>query len=255
MSKERADKIISSLYPDISRTRAQELIKRSRVFWKKEKVLRPSDLIDKNDLEIQLDEEYVSRGAFKLLGAIRDFNIRFENLLCADFGASTGGFVEVLLKNGARRVHAIDVGHGQLHSTLQQDSRVCSVEGVNLKDPFLLEEKVDAIVVDLSFIGLEKIWHNIVANLKWSGFAVLLFKPQFQVGKSGIGKGGIVKERSLVLERLISFVDFVKLSGFFITKISQSPITGGDGNQEFLLYASREGEVITAEKIQKVVYA
>jgi 23S rRNA (cytidine1920-2'-O)/16S rRNA (cytidine1409-2'-O)-methyltransferase len=194
---------------------------------------------------IEIEEgykEYVGRGAKKLLHAIDTWDIDVEGLVCADFGASTGGFTEVLLEKGAKKVYAVDVGHGQLHETIKKSPKVINMEGVNLKEKKegLLGEKVDLIVCDLSFISILKIMEAIIDNLKKNGKVVILVKPQFELSKTDLNREGVVKSEERRLFALESVNNELKRQGFSEIKSTVSPIKGGDGNVEYLVFAVRK---------------
>src|SRR4051794_14576792 len=184
---------------------------------------------------------YVGRGGIKLEAALRHFGIDAAGLVCADFGASTGGFTDCLLQAGAARIYAIDVGSGQLDWKLRNDPRVIVREGVNaryleLKD---LSEPVDLAVCDVSFISATLILPPMLRVLKpETGRVIILVKPQFEAGKGMVGKGGIVRDPALHAEACARVRDSVEAAGFR-TAIIESPITGAEGNKEFLLYGHR----------------
>lgn len=218
-----------------SRSQAAILIKQLLVQCNGKIVKKPSMKVSEND-EIIITEEqlYVSRGAFKLIRAIETFDLNLKKKVVADCGASTGGFTEVSLLNGASKVYAIDVGHGQLAESLVADARVINIEGTNLKFPIELPEKVDFCVVDLSFISIRLVYKNIANLLKAGGKAIVLIKPQFEAGKDRLGKNGLVSAqvREAVLEEVKTwFVD----NSFEIEKLIESPILGNkSGNTEYL---------------------
>ncbi len=241
MNKLRLDKLLLIRKITYSREKAAKLIKEGKIEVNGALVTKSSKEFEE-DCEIKLSEdhkEYVGRGALKLLHAIKTWDIDVEGLFCADFGASTGGFTEVLLENGAKKVYAVDVGHSQLHESLRRDERVINMEGVNLKEQkkAFLSEKIDAVVCDLSFISILKIIDAIKTNLKPGGFAVILVKPQFELSKEDLNREGVVKseeKRKLALENVIQALEKI---GFSEIKTMKSPIKGGDGNIEYLLYA------------------
>ena len=192
-------------------------------------------------VEVLAKLRYVGRGGIKLEAALRHFEIDAGGLICADFGASTGGFTDCLLQAGAARVYAIDTGTGQLDWKLRNDARVILREGVNaryleLKD---LGESVDLAVCDVSFISVTLIVPAMLRVLKPdTGCMAILVKPQFEVGKGMVGKGGIVRDPALHAEVCGKVRDFVEAAGFK-TGMIESPITGAEGNKEFLLYGHR----------------
>lgn len=185
---------------------------------------------------------YVSRGALKLAAALDHFALSPEGLACIDLGASTGGFSEILLERGARKVYAVDVGHGQLHAKLAADPRVVPLEGVNARDLARahIPEPADCIVADVSFISLKLV---LASALKLTGdgaWLVALVKPQFEAGRDAVGKGGIVKNEKAQAKVLQGIADWLGTqSGWPVVGTMESPITGGDGNREFLLAARK----------------
>ena len=187
-----ADRIDKSLVDrGILKTRSQAkmLIAQGCIFCNEKKVLKSSMKVEESDkLEIKEMNLYVSRGAYKMEKAFLEFNIDVKGLVIADVGASTGGFTQVCLEAGAKKVYAIDVGHDQLSEILKNDSRVENLEGTNIKFPLELEEKVDLCVVDLSFISIKLVFQNIYNLLKLGGSAIVLIKPQFEVGKKNISR-------------------------------------------------------------------
>jgi 23S rRNA (cytidine1920-2'-O)/16S rRNA (cytidine1409-2'-O)-methyltransferase len=188
------------------------------------------------------ESRYVGRGGLKLEKAVHEFQIDANNLICLDVGASTGGFTDCLLQNGALRVVAIDVGHNQIDWKLRTDERVEVRENLNARylKPEDFDGKFDLIVMDVSFISVTKIFPALVPLLKENGKVVTLIKPQFEVGKGEVGKGGIVKDaekHAQVIERVNRFAGEI---GLMNDGVIESPILGADGNKEFLaLYARR----------------
>ena len=234
-----------------SRSAAQRLIERGAVQWQGPQgwaVLRKAgeDLAEATPLRVTDDAElrYVSRGGLKLEGALAKAGLDVNGWVCLDVGQSTGGFTDVLLQRGAGRVVGVDVGHGQLHERLRGDARVVSYEGVNAK---ALEDSdfgrstarhsFDLLVGDLSFISLGRVLPSLAPWLKAGGHALLLVKPQFEVGPEHVGKGGLVKDAAqygLVEQRLR---EACAALGWTVRGWFDSPITGGDGNREFFIWA------------------
>ena len=183
---------------------------------------------------------WVSRAALKLVHALDRFDLDPGGAVALDVGASTGGFTEVLLSRGAAEVHALDVGHGQLHPRVAADPRVRNIEGVNAKDiPAGLIPAVDWIVSDVSFIGLRKALPGPLALAKPGATLVALIKPQFEVGPKHVGKGGVVADTALHEAVRVEIRDWLTGEGWRVTGEDESPITGGDGNREFLIAATR----------------
>ena len=236
MSSERIDKVMLERALVKTRSQARMLIKQGDVLCNESVVKKPGMLVAEDDsIEIKQRFLYVSRGALKLVKAIEEFELDFHGKVIADCGASTGGFTQVSLMNGASKVYALDVGHDQLDSVLLDDNRVVNKEGVNLKFEIDLPEKVDVCVADLSFISITKVFKNMRAILKPNGFSVILIKPQFEGGLSRIGKAGIVKTEALneIVNEVKNWFDE---NGFLIEKICESPVKGKTGNIEYLAF-------------------
>lgn len=236
----RIDKYLAEKGLVESRTRAQELIAGGFVLCNGLPVKKDSaDVTDADKIEVTGQAiPYVSRGGFKLEGARQAFGLNFADKIACDIGASTGGFTDVLLQNGAKRVYAIDCGRGQLHPSLIGDPRVVNLESLNIRDVTedTLPEKCDLAVCDLSFISQTYLYPILPLILKDGGEFVSLIKPQFEAGREKVGKGGIVKDPKVhkaVLERLIPMAAG---HGLYIRDLTRSPIKGGDGNVEFLAY-------------------
>jgi 23S rRNA (cytidine1920-2'-O)/16S rRNA (cytidine1409-2'-O)-methyltransferase len=191
-----------------------------------------------NGQEITLRERprFVSRGGEKLAHALDAFSIDPADAICADLGASTGGFTDCLLQAGAQKVYAIDVGHGQLHDRIRTDPRVIVMEKVNARTLSDLPEPVDLVVIDVSFISLALIFPVAAHLLRAGGQCVPLIKPQFEVGKGEVGKGGVVRDHYVHARILHSVLDDAREYGFGVLGLTQSPLTGPAGNIEFLAH-------------------
>ncbi len=218
-----------------TRSQASMLITQGDVFCNGKKVTKTGMKVSETDnIKINQDQLYVSRGAYKLRKAIDEFGLDFNEKIIADIGASTGGFTQVSLESGAKRVYAIDVGHDQLSSIVLRDERVVNLEGTNAKFPIELPEEVDFCVVDLSFISITKVFQNIANLLKTTGKVVALVKPQFEAGKERMGKSGLIRDgvRQEVAKEVEQwFADH----NYIIEKKSTSPIVGNkSGNIEYL---------------------
>jgi 23S rRNA (cytidine1920-2'-O)/16S rRNA (cytidine1409-2'-O)-methyltransferase len=222
-----------------SREKAQALIMAGEVRVNGQKAAKPGQPVEPDAaVEVLSRPPYVSRGGFKLAGALRHWGIDVTGLVCVDIGSSTGGFTDVLLQNGAARVHAVDVGAGQLDWKIRTDPRVVLHEGINARDltPEEIGEPADLVTCDVSFISATMIVGPASLLLRPSGRMVILVKPQFEVGKGQVGKGGIVREPELhraACDRVEAAVRTLQ----FETGIIESPIAGTEGNKEFLLYA------------------
>jgi 23S rRNA (cytidine1920-2'-O)/16S rRNA (cytidine1409-2'-O)-methyltransferase len=240
--RRRADLVLVGRGFFDSRAKAQAAIAAGLVTADGEPVRKASDAVREDAaIEATPAHPYVSRGGIKLAAALDAFSIDPVGLACLDVGASTGGFTDVLLRRGAVHVHAVDVGRGQLHPSLLSDPRVTSLEATDIRcaEPVLVAHSVDLATVDVSFISSTLILPSLLRYLRKQAQLVVLVKPQFEVGKAGLGRGGIVRDavlRESSVERLRALA--VEL-GFRIIGIVSSPIAGGDGNEEFLLGAAR----------------
>ncbi|MGV3624332.1 MAG: TlyA family RNA methyltransferase [Archangium sp.] len=241
MKKERLDVLVHERGLAETRTKAQALILAGQVVVNDQRVDKPGTRVPV-EAELRLKGEvlpYVSRGGLKLKGAIDAFALDVRGAVCADIGASTGGFTDCLLQQGATRVHAIDVGWGQLHEKLRKDPRVISRERVNarhLTDDDL-PEPVQVVVIDVSFISLELVLPSVLPRLEKHGHLIALVKPQFEVGPANIDKGGVVRDpvaRQAAIDRIR---DFVKDRGLEELGVIDSPVPGPAGNVEALLVA------------------
>ena len=182
------------------------------------------------------------RGGVKLAAALDHFQLSSEDRICLDIGASTGGFTEVLLMGGAAKVYAIDVGHGQMHPRIQRERRVVAKDGVNARDlsPAHIPEPPEAITADVSFIGLQLALPPALAMAAAGAWLVALVKPQFEVGRAWVGKGGIVRDLEAQTEALTTIKSFIAgQSRWAVIGHIESPITGGEGNREFLVAAQK----------------
>ncbi len=239
--KTRADVLLTQKGVCSSRSKAATAITEGKVTADGRIILKPSELVDEeSNIEITDPDRYVSRGAYKLLGAIEAFGLSFEGLVVADIGASTGGFTQVLLEYGAKKVFAVDVGEDQLSHIVAADPRVVQYTRTNARflDADMLKCRVDAVVMDVSFISQSYIYPAISRILKEDGFAATLIKPQFECGKQRLGKHGVLRDpdgsiAKEIIERLSAEAD---KNGLCIRRTAVSPIKGGDGNREYLAY-------------------
>ncbi len=255
----RLDVFLSANALAKSRSRAAELISAGQIEVNGVIITKPSyAVIDGDSIRVLGDNcPYVSRGGLKLEGAIDRFAIDVHGAVCADIGASTGGFTDCLLSRGAAHVYAIDSGHDQLASSLCEDARVTNIEGFNAR--FLsdgtLPEKCDIAVSDLSFISQRLVLPAVRNILKAGASYIALIKPQFECGRGAVGKGGIVKDRKQHEIAVRTVLSCAEENGFSPAGIVKSPIKGGDGNTEFLFYAIIGGEKkITEKDISEAVY-
>ena len=246
--KERLDVLLVARNLAESRSKAQAMIMAGEVYVNEQKA-------DKAGLEINIDDEpvievrgsacpYVSRGGLKLEKALRDFHVVPTGFVCSDSGASTGGFTDCLLQQGASKVFAIDVGYGQLAWKIRSDPRVVVMERTNIRyvTPEDLGEPLDLSVVDVSFISLKIVLPAIQKLLKPTGQVLCLIKPQFEAGKENVGKKGVVREPEIHLEVLENYVENAHAAGFKVLDVTFSPIKGPEGNIEFLGYLAKQGE-------------
>lgn len=240
--KVRADKLLTDRGLVPSRERAKAMIMAGQVIIGEHKVEKAGQLVD-DALEIRIknDLPFVSRGGLKLEKALEEFNINVSGLTVMDVGASTGGFTDCLLQRGAAQVFAVDVGYGQLAWKLQQDLRVVSFEKTNIRylEPATLPAEPDMAVIDASFISLDKVLPNTLKLVKSFGAVVALIKPQFEVGRGEVGKGGVVRDpekHAAVIESVFTLANDLNLETVGVT---ESPITGPKGNREFLVYLKK----------------
>ena len=236
--KKRLDVLlVERLYAD-SRTKAQAIIMSGNVYVNGQKADKPGTSFEETvDIEVRGAVcPYVSRGGLKLEKALRDFGVKPEGYVCSDSGASTGGFTDCLLQQGAKKVFAIDVGYGQLDWKIRSDERVVVMERTNIRyvTPEDLGEPLDLSVIDVSFIGLEIVLPTIKTLLKPTGQVLCLIKPQFEAGKENVGKKGVVRDPKIHKMVLDNFVSLVHSLGFRILGLTFSPVKGPEGNIEFL---------------------
>jgi 23S rRNA (cytidine1920-2'-O)/16S rRNA (cytidine1409-2'-O)-methyltransferase len=233
--KIRIDELLVQKNIAPTRSQAKQLIQDGKISYKGEKITKPGIQVS-TEIIPKLEEgpQYVGRGAQKLEGAIKEFNVDLNDKVIADIGASTGGFTDYTLQHGAQKVYAIDVGHGQLAEKLCADPRVINMEGINIRDEINLPEKADYAVVDLSYISITLALPNIAKLLKKEGKIIALIKPQFEAGPGVVGKDGVIRDEEKVMEIINNFKAWCAANHFQIQKIIPSPITGKMGNKEFL---------------------
>lgn len=226
-----------------SRERARSLIMAGKVMVDTLRIDKPGTAIaEDSEITVKGEESaFVSRGGLKLEGALKRLELSVRDLVCMDVGASTGGFTDCLLTYGAARVYAIDVGYGQLAWKLRQDPRVIAIERTNIRHMAAdrLPEPVDLITIDASFISLRIVVPAALAFLKPGGHILALIKPQFEVGKGKVGKGGVVKNKGQHADVIESLTAFFKELGLFCGPIVPSPILGPKGNQEFVILLTK----------------
>lgn len=260
--KRRADTALCERGLAQSREKAQALIMAGLVYVGEVRVDKPSQKVaDGEEMTVRgAGIRYVSRGAFKLEKGLRVFSVNPKGRICLDLGASTGGFTDVLLQNGAARVYAVDVGYGQLHYRLREDPRVTVMERKNARylTPADFPQRPSLAVMDVSFISIEKILPAAAAILGDAGEVVTLVKPQFEAGRQRVGKKGVVRDAETHEEVLLSILRFVREEmGWFPAGVSFSPIRGPEGNIEFLLHLlpAPGGAGVTEADAKRVVLA
>lgn len=236
MTKDRVDKMLVAIGLVSTRSQALLLIDEGVVYYQNKKVEKASQQVSSEGLEVRKEVLYVSRGAHKIESALSRFSVEVENKVIADVGASTGGFTDYVLRAGAKKVYCLDVGHDQLAPSIRENSKVENFEGVNIKFPFQLKELVDLAVVDLSFISLRLVLKNIFDLVKKEGEILALVKPQFEVGRDGLDKNGIVKSEGHRLIMLSELKAWCLKEGFDVSGQCDSPILGKDGNKEYFFY-------------------
>jgi 23S rRNA (cytidine1920-2'-O)/16S rRNA (cytidine1409-2'-O)-methyltransferase len=242
--KERFDKLLVEKGIAPSRERARALIMAGKVVVEGQTIDKPGAKVGVG-AKLQLREEdqpYVSRGGVKLEGALKTFRVNPRGMVVMDVGASTGGFTDCILQKGARKVYAVDVGYGQLAWKLQKDNRVVNLERRNIRylNREEVGEEVDLILIDTSFISIEKFLPHLLGFLKRGGELISLIKPQFEVGKGEVGKGGVVKDPALhqkVIERISRFSRGL---GLKVLGVVESSLLGPKGNREFFIHLKKE---------------
>ena len=239
-SKQRLDEALVDRGLAENRSRAKALIMAGDVLVAGQPVLQAGANVRESDaIALKAKPRFVSRGGEKLDHALNEFHIKVVGLTCADFGASTGGFVDCLLQRGAKRVYAIDVGYGQLDDRLRNDQRVVNMERTNARYLDGLPEPIDVVTVDASFISLGLLFPAVIRVLAANGICVPMVKPQFEAGRADIGKGGVVKSPAVHRRVLEGVVERAAEHGLALKGITKSPLKGPAGNIEFLGYFVR----------------
>lgn len=260
MIKKRADLVLLEKNLVESREKAKRLIMEGRVFIGERRVDKAGEKIDINSHIYIKDNPYiyVSRGGLKLEKAIEDFKIDLNNKTCMDIGASTGGFTDCMLRNGCKKVYAIDVGYGQLDWKLRNNEKVIVMERTNIRyvNKEDIKDEIDFFSIDVSFISLKLVLPVCKKLITKDGQVVALIKPQFEAGKDKVGKKGLVKDKMTHFSVIKEIVDFSRDQNFAIKNLSYSPITGATGNIEFLIYLSntfRDDGNIDETYIKKII--
>lgn len=260
MTKLRLDALLAQRGYYETRTKSQAAIMAGVVLVNNIKIDKPGTQVD-TDAEIAIIGNklpYVSRGGLKLEKALKVFHASVAGKVVADVGASTGGFTDCALQNGADRVYAIDVGYGQLAWKLRNDERVVNMERTNVRhmEEGALPEKVDIATIDVAFISLEKVLPAIKNFIKENGCVIALIKPQFEAGKEKVGKKGVVRDSAVHLEVITRMLSFARSIGFSACGLDYSPIKGPEGNIEYLLYLTFDKSCeIDSTRAQTVVFA
>jgi 23S rRNA (cytidine1920-2'-O)/16S rRNA (cytidine1409-2'-O)-methyltransferase len=257
MAKKRADVVLFEKGLVESREKAKRVIMEGTVFVGTARIDKPGESIDET-VEIWIKKnpiKFVSRGGVKLEKAIASFDIDLNGVIAMDMGASTGGFTDCMLKEGAKKVYAVDVGYGQLDWKLRQDERVVVKERTNIRymQTDEIEDKLDFVSVDVSFISLKHILPVAFNLLKEDGLVVALIKPQFEAGRDKVGKKGIVKDKLVHKEVIVNVLNFTQKISLYPVGLTFSPITGTTGNVEFLACFSKVENHISDEDMDRVV--
>ena len=253
MSKIRLDQYLCQNGLVQSRERAKALIMSGIVFVNEQKVDKAGEMIAP-DAKVEVrghDIGYVSRGGLKLEKAVNHVALELEGLVCMDIGASTGGFTDCMLQNGAAKVFAVDVGYGQFAWKLRQDPRVVCMEKTNIRyvTPEDIGEPLDFASVDVSFISLTKVLPAARELLKDDAQMVCLIKPQFEAGREKVGKKGVVRDKNVHLEVIEKVIAFAREQGFSVLHLEFSPIKGPEGNIEYLVHLKKDGQGALAESV------
>ena len=258
MKKERLDVLLVNRGMFESRAKAQAAVMAGQVLVNEQKIDKPGTPVAP-EVTIRLlgnKLPYVSRGGLKLEKALQIFPISVEGKVVADIGASTGGFTDCALQNGAAKVYAIDVGYGPLAWKLRNDERVVNMERTNVRylEADSLPEQVDAATIDVAFISLDKILPAVHKILKPEGFVVALIKPQFEAGKENVGKKGVVRDAAVHEQVINNVISFAKGEGFGIAGLDFSPIKGPEGNIEYLLHLTLgDDDAVSSEQVTQLV--
>ena len=249
--KERIDVLVFEKGLAPSREMAKRLIMEGQVYIGEQRIDKPGTTVDsESEITVRETARYVSRGGLKLEKAMSSFEITLDGKNCMDIGASTGGFTDCMLQNGANYVYAVDVGYGQLAWKLRTDERVKCMERTNIRyfDTALLEHEIDFVSIDVSFISLKLVLPKVKEILKENGFCAALVKPQFEAGREKVGKKGVVRDINVHKEVLENAVSYATEQGFSVKGLDFSPIKGPEGNIEYLMYIVNDGNGETADE-------
>lgn len=255
--KERIDKILTDTGYAETKSKAQGLILAGHVKVNGEKITKASQTFDTTkELNIEvITLPFVSRGGLKLDKAVKSFGIDLKDKICLDAGASTGGFTDCMLQNGAARVYSVDVGYGQLDWKLRNNPRVICLEKTNARylSPELITETIDFVSIDVSFISLTLILGAVKSVLAPDGEIVCLIKPQFEAGREKVGKKGVVRDPAVHREVIDKITGFSRQEGFSLLGLTYSPVKGPEGNIEYLLYLGNNSGEDAAFDIRSIV--
>ena len=259
MKKIRLDQLVFDLGLAESRERAKTTVMSGLVFVNGQRADKPGMQVSP-DIKVEIKGTalpYVSRGGLKLEKALKVFPIDVNDKVCIDCGASTGGFTDVLLKNGAAKVYSVDVGYGQLAWSLRNDERVVNMERTNIRyiSPELIPEPLDICVMDLSFISVKLVLPAVCALLKDNAQLVCLIKPQFEAGREEVGKKGVVRDKAVHLSVIESVLSFAPTVGMTVMGLDFSPIKGPEGNREYLCYMKKGVQEAGPIDVEAVVEA
>lgn len=261
--KERLDKILCDLGYFETKSKAQAAIMAGNVKINGEKITKSGYLLSYSesiDIEVK-SMPFVSRGGYKLAKAVSAFNLNLKDRICLDAGASTGGFTDCMLQNGAKKVYSVDVGYGQIAWKLRTDERVKVIERINIKKCFDYDiysnedERPDFCATDLSFISIKKVLENILTLLKPENIDIVtLIKPQFEAGREEVGKNGVVRDKNIHIRVIKEIIDFAQSLGLNALNLTVSPIKGPAGNIEYLVHLSDKNENKTDFSIEEIVF-
>ncbi|MCR5704818.1 MAG: TlyA family RNA methyltransferase [Eubacterium sp.] len=244
--KERLDVLLVQRGLAPSREKAKAIIMSGIVFVDNEREDKAGTFFDeKVQIEVRGKTlKYVSRGGLKLEKAMECFGVQLEDKICMDVGASTGGFTDCMLQNGAKKVYSVDVGHGQLAWKLVTDERVVCMDRTNIRyvTPDDIEDEIEFASIDVSFISLTKVLMPVRELLTEDGQIVCLIKPQFEAGRENVGKKGVVRDRKVHIQVIDTVIDFAREIGFKVLNLDFSPVKGPEGNIEYLLYLQKDSE-------------
>lgn len=249
--KERLDVLLVKRALAPSREKAKAVIMEGSVYVNGQKEDKAGSMFEENvQVEVRGKTlKYVSRGGLKLEKAVKQFGLSFADKICMDIGASTGGFTDCMLQNGAKKVYAVDVGYGQFAWTLRNDPRVVCMEKTNIRyvTPKDIDDVLDFASVDVSFISLTKVLEPAKELLAENGEMVCLIKPQFEAGREKVGKKGVVRDKNVHLQVIERVTDFARQAGFHILDLEFSPVKGPEGNIEYLMYIRKDGSGLKEE--------